>query len=694
MVFLSQIQMVFALLLLLNIAQGASKDSLFPGSYNPNDMRQGLSGLFKQRDTIKSLMSEPQAYNDEFTISYPKDPITCLIAFANITSQSNEDGLKAYLASGLFFNNLGDYNTCESIDGMRYVVLIYSGSPFVVITLCGPEVCTGDDYRYIYYLVPTVPPTYAYAVFPKDYQEEYYGTYSGAAILMLVFISAIAYTALLATYLDYYLKEENKDSIQVKFLLCFSIISNGQKLLTSRAQERLGKKDSLEMLNSVRVMSIGWVILGHTCLNYLSVPVLSNFTNYLDEITKPNYILAYTAFYAVDSFFWLSGLLMSYLFIIEVEKSMSVGKFIMVYIHRFLRITPVYMFVIFFFWSMQKYIGNGPLWIGVGDFNEDCDSYWYSNLIYMNDFIPDGNVSNCIGVSWYLSNDMQIFWIAPILMILYIKVDKIIGWISIGLLCVVNVLCAGLIAYHYGLNPVVFSTDNEDNYQYYYYKPYNRVAPYAIGLACGFIIYSYRKYQDSGEVYDKIGVAIGKLQENKTVRWLTFFFGLVLINTLIFSQYDAYKDSGPDSSFHNWSEHQNIAFIAFERVTFGLGLSMVFLPMLLGHFRGIAWFLSLYPWSVLARLTFAIYLIHYSIIQTVLRSQQNVLEFGIYYIIRDTIFFFILSAFFAIPIVLLIELPSSNIERLIFRKESKKKANKEIPGNEDLLGLGKTISKD
>jgi peptidoglycan/LPS O-acetylase OafA/YrhL len=615
------------------------------------------------------------------------------IAASTTNFDPSSNYTKAYLYSGIFFNNLGDYNSCNNLEGAKYVVLGYSHFPDIVATLCGPSICT-EEYYYenISSVIPFIstPPGAVY--FPKEYQDQYYGSFDNGAIAMISFIVTITFIVITATIVDYLVKNESRGSTAIGILLCFSVISNTKKLFTSRGQERLGKKDSLEVLNAVRVMSIGWVVLGHTCLIYFSMPALSNVLEAADILTQSKYLLVYGALYAVDTFFWLSGFLMSYLFIIEVEKSVSAGKLVMVYVHRFLRITPVYMFVLCFFWSMQKYIGNGPLWVDLGSINDDCDDYWYANLIYLNNFIPDWEVSTCLGVSWYLANDMQFFWISPIIIMLYIKVNKAIGWISIGLLCILNILSAGLVAYHYGLNPVLLSTDNGANYQYYYDKPYCRVAPYALGLGCGFIIYSYRKYQDTGKVYDNFAVAIGKMQENKTIRWLTFFIGLGLINTLIFCLYDAYKDRG-SGNYPNWTEHDNIAFIAFERFTYSIGISMVLLPMLLGHFKGIASFLSLYPWSVMARLTFAIYLIHISIIQIIVQSQQNVLMVGIYYNIRDTIYFFLLATFFAVPVVLLIELPFSNLERLIFKGPPPKKLeNNEFRSDKLLLDINKSMN--
>ena len=44
------------------------------------------------------------------------------------------------------------------------------------------------------------------------------------------------------------------------------------------------------------------------------------------------------------------------------------------YLHRYLRITPLYIVCLFFFWTLEEYIGSGPLWINIQETNRDCDN--------------------------------------------------------------------------------------------------------------------------------------------------------------------------------------------------------------------------------------------------------------------------------------------------------------------------------
>ena len=51
------------------------------------------------------------------------------------------------------------------------------------------------------------------------------------------------------------------------------------------------------------------------------------------------------------------------------------------------RLTPSYMFVILFYSNLYAFLGEGPLWYG-SQVRTPCDSYWWTNLLYINNFHP------------------------------------------------------------------------------------------------------------------------------------------------------------------------------------------------------------------------------------------------------------------------------------------------------------------
>jgi hypothetical protein len=76
---------------------------------------------------------------------------------------------------------------------------------------------------------------------------------------------------------------------------------------------------------------------------------------------------------------------------------------------RFLRLTPAYMFVLFFAWKIVPLLTSGPFWGLYQDALSPCEHSWQWNFLYVNNILPWGqtSVDQCLGWSWYLSNDMQ-----------------------------------------------------------------------------------------------------------------------------------------------------------------------------------------------------------------------------------------------------------------------------------------------
>ncbi|CAG9323408.1 unnamed protein product [Blepharisma stoltei] len=416
----------------------------------------------------------------------------------------------------------------------------------------------------------------------------------------------------------------------------------------------------------MRVLSIGWVILGHTLMNAMTLSILANPNKILDFLSKPVAVIVLSGSFAVDTFFWISGFLVSYLLIIEINSPKKMN-WLLIYVHRYLRIVPVYLFVILFSWALQKHMGNGPLWWNEYYYNNDCKKWWWTNILFINNLVPGWKGSNCLGQSWYLSDDMQFFIITPPIIYLYHKYNRYIGWGILTFFIGFSIIISGVIAHHFTLNAVGFAgTTWGDYYDYYYVKPYCRIGVYALGILTGIVVYSYRQYVHKQKHYDPIGVWIGKKLENKPIRFFIGLLGLALINIIIFVQYDSTKHPGPYMNFPHWTHEQNEAYVAFSRFVFGLGLTLLFLPALLGHFTWMAGFLSLDIWTPLARLTFCCYLVQSDIIDMIYHAQTSAVYLDNFLIFKDSTWYFMFCFLMSVPFVLLIEMPALAVEKLTF----------------------------
>ena len=162
---------------------------------------------------------------------------------------------------------------------------------------------------------------------------------------------------------------------------------------------------------------------------------------------------------------------MTYLFLKNLRggKLNSFYAWAMVYIHRYLRITPLFMFCTFFFWALQMHLGDGPMWWLGWHINKDCPDWWWTNMLYLNNFIPNGHGSGCLGVSWYLANDMQFFIIGTICLFFYHRFHRVIGWLLVLVMLIVSIVTTWGITYHYDIKVSILAESNgNDRFDYYY----------------------------------------------------------------------------------------------------------------------------------------------------------------------------------------------------------------------------------
>ncbi|XP_068723591.1 nose resistant to fluoxetine protein 6-like [Montipora capricornis] len=465
----------------------------------------------------------------------------------------------------------------------------------------------------------------------------------------------------------------------VRFLLCFSITRNTSKIMDCSVPP-----GAITSINGVRVLSLWWVILGHTYGAIAQGGILNDILLGLNIIHRFTFATISSAFFSVDSFFVLSGLLVAYLSFRRMEKNDGKLPLFKFYFHRFWRLTPSYMFAILFYSNLYAFLGEGPYWF-IRQNSTSCEKYWWTNLLYINNFYPTHLGDECIGWSWYLANDMQFYIISPLVIFLVYRFKWKGVFASVGGLLGVSFVVTGVIIDYYDLKrfkeripkekPLAVSqripeilialdpnkkpnNDDENNFSnLLYIKPYCRISPYLVGMVLGYLIH-----------VEKSAPRLSPLRKipRQIVCLVGWFVAIGLGVTVVYGIYPSTKKGGTP-----FNKADNITYGSFSRFTWGLALAWVIYACNKGYGSLVNKFLSASYWIPLSRLTYSAYLLHLMVLGAYFGSFQHTTE----YTDKILAFYFvsIVAMSYAVAFVLAVcvEFPMMQLENAFFFRNKK-----------------------
>jgi len=432
-------------------------------------------------------------------------------------------------------------------------------------------------------------------------------------------------------------KKNDQRNIFVRFILCFSMLSNGKKILSLAPS-----KDSVTCINGIRFLSLTWVIMGH-CWAFLPPATSNMFYVYVTLMKRFSFQPILNGTFSVDTFFVLSGFLTAYLFFkrssSKKEKS-PITTVAMMYLHRYIRLTPALAILMGFATILPAYVAtDGPF--GVTDVQlSTCDKYWWYNLLYINNLNVD--TMNCVGHVWYLANDMQFFILAPIMLYAF-KKNKYFGLGACAVFMIINI--GSLIGITIKDDSGILLTTMGETMADIYIKPWCRIGPYVIGLIAGYFLHDFEK-------------------ESRTIKWPFVLAGWLvsagMALSVVFGLLHFYQDGTTPTQV------ENVLYTAFSRNAWGLAIAWVTFACALGYGGPINTFLSWRAFAPVSRINYSAYLYHITVIQII---ACNFKSFFIYSDVMFTVIYLgilIISygvAFFA---SLCFEAPFIGLEKLIF----------------------------
>ena len=441
-----------------------------------------------------------------------------------------------------------------------------------------------------------------------------------------------------------------------ELITAFSLYKNVPMILSTRQPP-----SAITSMNGVRVISMFWVIMCHVyTLAGVMFPEIRNLS-YVFVSVLPRFAsqVIINGFFSVDSFFLLSGVLVSYLTLRDMKR--RDGKFPLVpyYLHRILRLTPTYMFFLFFYWHLTVYMTQGPPMVQLitgydGSEQQHCRAYWWTNLLYINNFHPYQLQDECMSWGWYLANDMQFYVISPLIII------PLFYWFAGGVvasscLLLVSFAITGFITgfYNYPASvylPMVWGLPslNLPNAEAdVYTKPYCRIGPYIIGLVLGAIFfYNF-----------KPSLARIKNWLFYLVLWaVAFAVGM----SAVYGLYGGFQG-------RVFTGAENVLYNMFSRTGWGVAVGILLYACHHGYGGLINSFLSMPFWIPLSRLTYTAYLVHPIVLVIIIGSEKDTMYYTdvkiTVYIVGSTV----LSYGVAALLSSMVEFPVANLEMAVFK---------------------------
>ncbi|RLU19477.1 hypothetical protein DMN91_008034 [Ooceraea biroi] len=425
-------------------------------------------------------------------------------------------------------------------------------------------------------------------------------------------------------------------------LTSFSLYKNGKDLLrTDRPQGYLNCLDGLRFLTTC------WIIYGHT--HYMeAISVKLN----LADIPRMHHdwinMFVLNANISTDIFFLLSGVVLAYNELLKKERVSNWHFISQLYFRRYLRLTPAYAMMIGFYATLFYKFGTGPHWDLIAGTNRDfCRENWWLNLLYVHNYFKLDRM--CMSQSWYLSVDMQLIWLSPLILYPMLKLKRDYFIIILIFCLFLSFLLPFGITYALKLPGTMLyykdQTDLANVYVQIYSTVYCRFGTYVIGLGLGYILYKTH--------VDKV----------KMRMWIVVCGWLIAITiglTALLGSRSFYFDD------HDYNKVEASFYAGLHRQVFALSISWIIFCCMHDYAGPVNRFLSWPGWVPFSKLTYCAYLSHYLFLIANIGSVRTADVLTRMNVVRN--FFAVLIFTLAVSVVwyLCFEKPFLIIEKVIF----------------------------
>ncbi|XP_069696160.1 nose resistant to fluoxetine protein 6-like isoform X2 [Periplaneta americana] len=386
-----------------------------------------------------------------------------------------------------WFQN-GQFNITKKTEKLQGLPdILISDNPSLRLSYCIPSTCGAEDLQQALNfvlqalrlsLVASVGDTDCHMGEGKTLAVEAWVAIGVFIFIILLVVSSTAYDLL-------------EKGTKKEVLAAFSIFANGKKLLSTKQSA-----DALQCMHGMRFITMCWVIWAHRYLLTSQMP-LTNGVDLRQYMTDWSRLYITNSSLQGDTFLTLAGLLISYVFLNRMRYRISGFNILLHYLHRFIRLTPAYAMVVLFEATLKSYLSSSPLFQQAADVSTSrCQTNWWTNLLFINNYVNAD--SSCMIQSWYISLDMQLFLLSPLLLYPLWKWPPRRNIPILVVLTLAGFAAPFAISYveEYSANLLVGNWQKREEFnQYLYGVPQARFGPWVIGMAFGYFIHEAKRKQ-------------------------------------------------------------------------------------------------------------------------------------------------------------------------------------------------------
>lgn len=426
-------------------------------------------------------------------------------------------------------------------------------------------------------------------------------------------------------------------------LVTLSFNTTTKKLFATTRSE-----DEISCLHGIRVLSMMWIIMAHYCLAYTHLPI-RNMSFILNFFSSNVSMFIMGAHNAVDTFFFINGLTLSYTFMIYSRRGIKFNVLIF-YVYRYIRLTPAMGVMILFYTFLLKYMGSGPLWPAtVEGLAFGCRKNWWKALLYIQNYELMKDM--CINPTWFLSVDTQLYLLSPLLLLPLLKWPNRTLFAT-GCLTLCSIVISFLLTWILKLHEPVFG---EKFMRYYYLATYSRAAPWLLGVMLGYLLQEVKRGRS-------------RIVMNKMCVLVLWIASIAILATCVLLEYEVFitnEASLLGNAFNN----------ALQRPAWAVCVGWVIYACHFGYGGVVNWFLSCATFKVLSRLTYTAYISHV-LIQTITTEQYQMNPvIGASFMMETVWINFVMTFFASLLLTLTCESPLIAMEKRLLRKSANEMGN-------------------